>query len=66
MQLVLKRGSIIDKSLTFDVGLIQLRHANMFQSKCYNINCAEGLHFSAFFIIVVIYTAGYCKQLGIL
>ena len=54
MQTVLEQGSI-DKPLAFDVGLIQLSfipvcshliHAT-FQS-----NCAEGLHFSAFFIFI--------------
>ena len=60
MQTVLEQGSI-DKPLTFDVGLIQLGfkpqsvhliHAT-FQS-----NCAEGLHFSAFITIVLIFL--YC------
>ena len=55
MQPVLERGSI-DKSLTFDVGLIQLSfHTTQFSYQSVHLihatvqsNCAEGLHFSAF------------------
>ena len=53
MQTVLEQGSI-DKPLTFDVGLIQLSFIQ-YQSvhlihATFQSNCAEGLHFSAFFI----------------
>ena len=59
MQLVLERGSI-DKTLTFDVGLIQLSFHTPVCSPntckgvfspnvtTFHSNCAEGLHFSAF------------------
>ena len=49
MQSVLERGSI-DKPLTFDVGLIQLSFIPVCSPNTCNIsvNCAEGLHFSAF------------------
>ena len=51
MQPVLERGSI-DKPLTFDVGLIQLSFipvcSPIYIIHAFQLNCAEGLHFSAF------------------
>ena len=44
MQPVLERGSI-DIPLPFDVGLIQSAHLI---HVTFQLNCAEGLHFSAF------------------
>ena len=52
MQSVLEQGSI-DKPLTFDVGLIQLTFIPVCSPNTFQLNCAEGLHFSAFFIINV-------------
>ena len=52
MQPVLERGSI-DKPLTFDVGLIQLSFIPVCSPNhaTFQLNCATGLHFSAFHFI---------------
>ena len=54
MQTVLEQGSI-DKPLTFDVRLLQLSFIPVCSLNTCNISVklCEGLHFSAFFIIVV-------------
>ena len=51
MQPVLERGSI-DKPLTFNVGLISYQSVHLIHA-IFQSNCAEGLHFSAFFITLV-------------
>ena len=55
MQPVLERGSI-DKPLSFDFGLIQLSFIPVCSPNIYmqhfSQNCAKGLHFSAFILVV--------------
>ena len=61
MQIVLEQGSI-DKPLTFNIGQIQLIfYTSVFTYACKGVfnpnipifqpNCAEGLHFSAFYYL---------------